>query len=170
MSAPPQGVPTDTAAHQVVFLDVNVPMYAAGQPHRYRDACIWILQEVADDRLAVAIDVEIVQEILYRFGALRRWDDAVRLSQNVLDLVPKVHSVESSDVHAAIDLFRRYAPLGVQARDVIHAAVMQHHGLTRIISTDQHFDHIEGLTRLDPVALYDAQRQTRQSEVGGLSS
>ena len=42
------------------------------------------------------------------------------------------------------------------ARYVIHAAVMQRHGLTRIISTDQHFDHIEGLTRLDPLTLYDA--------------
>ena len=156
MSAPPQVVSTDAAADEISFLDVNVPMYAAGQPHRYRDACAWILQEVADDRLAVAIDVEIVQEILYRFGALQRWDDAIRLSQSVLELVPNVHSVEPSDVHTAIELFRRYAPLGVQARDVIHAAVMQHRGLTRIISTDQHFDRIEGLIRLDPLTLYDA--------------
>ena len=135
------------------FLDVNVPMYAAGQPHRYRDACTWVLEEVAHERLAVAIDVEIIQEILYRFGALQRWDVAVRLSQSLLDLVPTVYPIQPTDARIAIELFQRYAPRGVQARDVIHAAVMQQHGLTHIISTDQHFDLIEGLTRLDPIVL-----------------
>ena len=143
-------------ADGTAFLDVNVPMYAAGQPHRYRDACIWLLQEVVEERLTVATDVEILQEILYRFGALQRWDDGVRLAQGVLDVVPTVYPVEASDARAAIELFGRYGPLGVQARDVIHAAVMRHRGLTRIISTDRHFDFIEGLTRLDPLDLYGA--------------
>ena len=133
-------------------------MYAAGQPHRYRDACAWVLAEVAHERLAVAIDVEIIQEILYRFGALQRWDDAVRLAQSLLDLVPTVYAVGPTDARVAIELFQRYAPLDVPARDVIHAAIMRQHGLTHIISTDQHFDLIEGLTRLDPIALADTRQ------------
>ena len=40
------------------------------------------------------------------------------------------------------------------ARDVIHVAVMQNNGLTEIISTDAHFDLIEGITRLDPKTLF----------------
>jgi predicted nucleic acid-binding protein len=32
--------------------------------------------------------------------------------------------------------------------------VMRNHGLTRIISTDQHFDQISGIVRVDPKALW----------------
>lgn len=58
----------------VVFLDVNVPMYAAGADHPHKAACVWAMEEVAEGRLAVAIDVEIVQEILHRYSAIRRWE------------------------------------------------------------------------------------------------
>jgi predicted nucleic acid-binding protein len=47
----------------------------------------------------------------------------------------------------------------VKARDLIRAAVMGHHGLTQIISTDAHFDQIEGIIRLDPQRLYDEWRE-----------
>jgi predicted nucleic acid-binding protein len=33
-------------------------------------------------------------------------------------------------------------------------AVMHNHGLTRIISTDYHFDRVAGIVRLDPQALW----------------
>ena len=33
------------------FLDVNVPMYAAGKPHAYKATCAWVLTEVANARL-----------------------------------------------------------------------------------------------------------------------
>ena len=39
------------------FLDTAVPMYAAGAPHRYRDACQWVMAEVAAGRLQVLINV-----------------------------------------------------------------------------------------------------------------
>jgi predicted nucleic acid-binding protein len=46
------------------FLDVNIPMYAAGKDHRSRAACVYVMQEIAEGRLIVAIDTEIIQEIL----------------------------------------------------------------------------------------------------------
>jgi hypothetical protein len=72
------------------LLDVSVPMYAAGQAHAYKESCVWIMSEVAAGRLDVAIDTEIVQEILYRYGALQRWDVAVALATDLLTLVPTV--------------------------------------------------------------------------------
>ena len=140
---------------QVFFLDVNVPMYAAGQPHAYRQACAWVLGEIANGRMAVAIDVEIVQEILYRYGALKRWRLAVALASELLSLVPLVLPVTLADARRSLALFERYAAGGVTARDVFHAAVMQNNDLTTIISTDEHFDQIEGLTRLSPQALFE---------------
>lgn len=138
----------------VVFVDVNVPMYAAGKPHVYKEACVWLLTEIADGRLPAAIDTEIIQEILYRYGSLRRWDIAVQMSISLMDMMPVVYSIQIVDMYTAVELAARYGPQGIKARDLIHAAVMQNNGLTQIISTDKHFDQIEGIVRLDPQALF----------------
>jgi len=39
---------------------------------------------------------------------------------------------------------------GVHARDIIHVAVMMNNNLSQIISTDTHFDKIQGVRRYDP--------------------
>jgi predicted nucleic acid-binding protein len=139
----------------VALLDVNVPMYAAGGAHPLKEACAWVMTEIAEGRLDVAIDTETVQEILYRYGALGRWEIATTMASNLLDLVPVVYPVLEADARKAVELFREYAPQGVTARDVLHAAVMQNDGMTTIISTDEHFDRIKGVLRLDPQALFD---------------
>ncbi len=136
------------------FLDVNVPMYAAGKDHIYKESCVWVLTEVANGRLDTIVDAEIIQEILYRYGAIQQWQIGVQMARNLLDLVPKVLPVTASDVKTAVSLFAHYAPQGVKARDVLHTAVMQNHDLTHIISTDRHFDQIDGITRLDPQVLF----------------
>lgn len=132
------------------FLDVNLPMYAAGKEHPYKESCIWVLTEIANGRLEAVIDAEIIREILYRYGALRQWQVGVQMAQNLLDLVPTVLPVTGDDMKTAVSLFAQYAPQGVKARDVLHTAVMHTHQLSHIISTDKHFDQIEGITRLDP--------------------
>lgn len=139
----------------LVFLDVNVPMYAAGGEHLYKDACAWILAEVAEGNLHTAIDTEIIQEILYRYGALQRWETGATLAASVLDLVPTVLPVTPTDARKAIQLFDEYASQGVKARDLIHAAVMHNNGIDQIISADQHFDLIEWVTRIDPLTLFE---------------
>ena len=137
------------------LLDVNVPMYAAGQAHPYREACVWVMTEITEGRLAAAIDTEIIQEILYRYGALEQWSVAVAMATSLLDVVPTVFPVQPTDARLAIALFERYAVHGVRARDLLHAAVMQNNEVSTIISTDVHFDRVEGITRLDPHDLFE---------------
>jgi uncharacterized protein len=137
----------------IFFLDVNVPMYAAGKAHSYQDACSWVMTQIAEGKLSVAIDTEIIQEVLYRYGSLREWSIATSMSTNLLKLVPTIYSVTQADIRRAVQLFSDYGPRGITARDLIHVAVMQNHGLTQIISTDAHFDRIVGITRLDPQIL-----------------
>ena len=132
----------------VLFLDANVPMYATGGDHPLKPACAWIMHEATEGRLPVAIDTELVQEILHRYGAIRRWDLGVEMAETLLDIVPAVFPVETRDVRRAIDLVRRYAPRGITSRHVVHAAVMLNNGLTHILSADEHFDIIEGITRI----------------------
>jgi len=137
------------------FLDVNVPMYAAGKDHPYKKSCVWVLTEVANGRLNAVISSEIIQEILYRYGALGQAQVGVQMAQNLMDLVPTVLPVTVEDMKTAVALFAEYAPKGVKARDVVHTAVMQTHQLTHIISTDKHFDQIEGITRIDPQTFFE---------------
>ncbi len=118
------------------------------------------MAEIAERRIDAAIDVEGIQEVLYRYGVLQRWEIAVTLATSLLELVPTVYPIQEGDARLAIDLFGRYAPLGVMARDLIHVAVMLNNGLTRIISTDAHFDPIEGIERLDPQRLYGEARRS----------
>lgn len=136
------------------LLDVNVPMYAAGAEHPYREACRWVMAEIAGERLDVVIDVEIIQEILHRYGALGRHAEAVAIATDVMEIVPSVFAVTAADAQTAIGLFQQYAPRGLRARDVLHVAVMLNNGLTDIISADGHFDLVPGIRRIDPVALY----------------
>jgi uncharacterized protein len=135
----------------LVFLDVNVPMYAAGRPHPYKDSCIRVMQAVADGQLTAAIDTEIVQEILYRYGALEQWEVATAMASDVLTLASVVYPITLEDIRLTVDLFAGYARKGVTARDLIHVAIMKNNGLSEIISVDDHFDLIEGIMRIDPL-------------------
>jgi predicted nucleic acid-binding protein len=139
---------------QPVLLDVNVPMYAGGRSHPYRDPCAWILTEVAHGALAAAIDTETTQEILHHYGASGRWDIAVAMAHSLLQIVPTVYPMLLADAQLAIELCQRYGPRGIKARDVVHIAIMQNHGISTIISADRHFDGIDGVTRLDPLELF----------------
>ncbi len=144
-----------------LFLDVNIPMYAGGKDHRYKESCAWIMTQVADGNLAVATDTEAIQEILYRYGAIKHWKIGVAMANSLMQLVPEIYPVDLEDVRRAVDLFQEYGPKGITARDVLHAAVMMNRGLARIMSTDSHFDLIEGITRVDPEDLFLHRRRQK---------
>jgi predicted nucleic acid-binding protein len=72
----------------------------------------------------------------------------------MLDLIPVTLPISPRDMQTAVQLFAQYGPSGVKARDVTHAAVMENNGITKIISTDRHFDQFPNIVRLDPPDLY----------------
>lgn len=136
------------------LLDANVPMYAAGREHKYKESCSWILMEVAEQRINGVIDTEIIQEILYRYGAIRRWESGVSISRDMMVIAADILPVSGSHMSLAIDLFEEYAYQGIPARDALHVAVMISAGIKGIISTDSHFDRITGVERIDPLDLF----------------
>ena len=48
-----------------VFLDTNIFLYAAGQAHTQRDACVDVLRRVAAGTLEATANSEVIQEILH---------------------------------------------------------------------------------------------------------
>lgn len=63
-------------------------------------------------------------------------------------MIGEVLPVTREDTVQAIALHRRYPE--VQARDAVHAAVMQSNEVLLIVTADRHFDRFVGLRRVDP--------------------
>jgi hypothetical protein len=135
----------------VLFLDTNIPMYAAGAVGPYKRPCVDVLKAVAEGRLDAVTNVEVFQEILYRFHALRRLSDGIELSVYFRQCVPNALPVVWDDVEMALKLLHEYKDL--KPRDALHAGVMLNHGITQICSADKDFDRIQEVDRIDPQTL-----------------
>jgi predicted nucleic acid-binding protein len=132
------------------FLDTNVFMYAAGRDHALKAPCVAVLRRVAREELEVLTNAEVLQEILYRYGAIGELQRGLHLARLAVDQVGgEVLPVTLADMRRAFDLVGRYGT-AITCRDAVHAATMLSNGLTHLISADSHFDVIEGIARLDP--------------------
>lgn len=132
------------------FLDANIFMYAAGREHPFRAPCVAVLRRVTRQELETLTNVEVLQEIVRRYGALGEHQRGLHLALLAVDQVARqVLPVTLADMQRAFDLISRYGA-GIRSRDAVHAATMLNNRLTHIISTDTHFDAIEGITRIDP--------------------
>jgi predicted nucleic acid-binding protein len=131
-----------------VFIDTAVLMYAAGDEHPLREPSARLLERTANGDLDAVISVEVVQEIVHRFLALRRPEIGIEMAQYALDLfapvLPVTHGVMRR-VPGLVGLYPRLA-----ARDLVHVATCQHEGIAEIISPDRGFDAVEGMKRTDP--------------------
>jgi len=131
-----------------VFVDANIPMYAAGGDHPLKAPSLGVLEAVARGRIAAATDSEVIQEILHRYASLGRREEGAEVGELFLRVVRDVLPVTREDMVQAIALYRKHPE--VQARDAVHAAVMQRSQVTVIVTADRHFEQFAGLRRIDP--------------------
>jgi predicted nucleic acid-binding protein len=66
----------------IVFIDVNIPMYVAGREHPHREPSLRFLEAVHRNEIEGCTSTEVLQEILYRYSELRRFE----LGREVYDL------------------------------------------------------------------------------------
>lgn len=137
-----------------IFLDANIFMYAAGKEHRYKQPCIQILKAVESGQLSCVTNVEVLQELLYRYHHIHILNKGIQLCQLILEYPLTLLSVTQSDIQLSLELLAQNQAAGLKPRDAIHAATMQNNNLTQILSADKHFDHIASIHRLDPLT-YD---------------
>jgi predicted nucleic acid-binding protein len=133
-----------------VFLDANIPMYAAGAQGPYKKPCALLLAAVAQGRLDAVTDVEVFQEILYRYHAIQRPEAAAEIALHFRICVSNTLPILWDDMEITIKLLHQYP--GLKPRDALHAAVMLNHGITRLWSADKDFDRIKEIERLDPLS------------------
>jgi predicted nucleic acid-binding protein len=130
----------------VIFLDSNVPMYLVGAEHPNKHTARHVLEGLIASQERMVTDVEVIQEILHRYVAIRRRDAIDPCVTVLLELADEVFDVDVETVLAARDLVRDHEDLS--ARDALHVAVMRRHGVRRILSFDKGFDQVEGLDRI----------------------
>ena len=123
-------------------------MYAAGNPHPSKESSLALLERIAAGRLRAVTDTEVLQEILYRFWALKLVAKGMDLLDHFILAVPVVLPVTKRDMVRARALLVR--EFGLSPRDAVHAAVLLNNGLKTIYSYDRHFDRIPEVHRLEP--------------------
>ncbi len=130
----------------MIFIDSNVPMYMVGAPHPNKDRVLALLAQSAADGEWLVTDVEVYQEILHRYTAIRRLDAIDVAFANLDAITDEILPFGISEVRAAKALLESVN--GLSARDALHVAVMRRAGVHRILSFDQGFDACPGIDRL----------------------
>jgi len=121
-------------------------MYLVGVAHPHKsDAQRW-LEKLVSDRQRLVTDAEVLQEILHRYVAINRRDAIQPAFDALLGIVDQVLAVDRSIAERAKEIVLGYRQLS--ARDAVHLAVMEHHGIERILTFDSGFDGFPGIARL----------------------
>ena len=133
-----------------VFIDANIPIYAAGREHTYKTYCTRIMRMVGSNPRSFLTNSEVMQELMHRYRSSGRWALGKEVFRSFAEAMrDRVEPVFLEDVERASDLADRYPEM--HSRVLVHAAVMKRLGVDRIVSADRGFDRLAGLVRLDPL-------------------
>ena len=129
----------------MILIDAHIPMYLIGAAHPNKERARALVERAIIDEERLVTDAEVLHEILHRFVAIGRRDAVEAGIRTLLDLVDDVLPIELGDVRRAAGIV---AAGPMTARDALHLAVMEHHGIDRIMTFDRGFDGISGIERL----------------------
>ena len=130
----------------MILVDSNIPMYLVGSPHPHKSDAQRLLEQLVNDRQCLVTDAEVLQEILHRYVAIDRRDAIQPAFDALLGIVDQVLEVTRTTAERAKEIVLGHRRLS--ARDAVHLAVMEQHGINRILSFDSGFDGFPGIARL----------------------
>ena len=130
----------------MILIDSNVPMYLVGASHPHKTDAERILERLVRLRERLVTDAEVLQEVLRRYVAIDRRDAIQPAFDALLAVVDEVLPVGGKTVERAKQIVQAYRRLS--ARDAVHLAIMEEHGIERVLSFDTGFDSFPGIKRL----------------------
>ena len=130
----------------MILIDSNIPMYLVGADHPNKEAARRLVERSIAGQERLVTDVEVFQEILHRYVAIGRRDAIQPAFDALLGVVDQVLPIDLADVQRARSLL--VGPGDLSARDALHVAVMQRHGIERLMTFDRRFDVIPGIRRV----------------------
>lgn len=130
----------------MILVDSNVPMYLVGESRPHKRDAQRVIRDLLADRQRLVTDAEVFQEILHRYRSINRSEAIQHAFDTLVDLVDEILPITFETVDRAREVL--LARWTLPARDAVHVAVMQEHGIERIVSFDGHFDEVPGIERL----------------------
>ena len=130
----------------MIFVDSNIPMYLIGAAHPHKTESQVILERLIAAGERLVTDAEVLQEILHRYTAIDRREAIGPALQVTLDIVDEVLPIGKAEALRAGEIVQNRVLMS--ARDAIHIAVMERHGIRSIFSFDGDFDRWPGLQRI----------------------
>ena len=130
----------------MIFVDSNIPMYLIGAAHPHKAEAQVILERLIAAGERLVTDAEVLQEILHRYTAIGKRDAIGPAFQLTLGIVDDVIPIEKAEVLRAAEITQSRTLMS--ARDAVHIAVMERHGIRSILSFDADFDSWPGLHRI----------------------
>jgi hypothetical protein len=124
-------------------------MYLIGAAHPHKTEAQVILERLIAAGQRLVTDAEVLQEILHRYTAIDKRDAIGPALQVTLDIVDEVIPIGKAEVLRAGDIAQNR--VSMSARDAVHIAVMERHGIRSILSFDGDFDRWPGLQRIHQI-------------------
>lgn len=121
-------------------------MYLVGRDPSRKVATQSAVEKLLNDRQRMVTDAEVLQEILHRYLSIKRPDAIQPAFDTLLSLADEVLSIDRLVITRAKQIVLSYHRFS--ARDAVHLAVMQQHGIGQILTFDTGFDGFPGITRL----------------------
>lgn len=130
----------------MILVDSNIPIYLVGAPHPHKADAQRLLENLISDRQRLVTDAEVLQEILHLYVAIKRRDAVQPAFDALLGITDEVLAVDRAAAERAKEIVMGHGKMS--ARDALHLAVMERHGIERILSFDSGFDGFPGISRL----------------------
>ena len=130
----------------MILVDSNIPMYLIGAPHPHKADAQRLVERCIAQGERLVTDAEVLQEILHRYVAIGRRAAIQPAFEALLGFVDEVLPVTAGDVVRAKDIVLGRRKLS--ARAALHVAVMERHGIERVMTFDRGYDGVPGIERL----------------------
>lgn len=136
-----------------MYFDTNVIIYAIEDNARYGKRCKEILAAIQNHRCKVGASSVVLLEIM---NVLQKLNIVLRTKG-----IPEIDISANIDVILALPIVwfdltpgimhRAATVRGLRPADAVHVVTAELEGIREIISADQDFDRVAGLTRIDPL-------------------
>ena len=121
-------------------------MYVIGPSHPRKLDALRLLEGAISEGHRLVTDAEVLQEILHRYSAIEKPSAIQPAFEVLLGVVDEVFPLDLADVQRAKEIL--LGVKGLSARDSVHLATMERHGVGVVMSFDRGLDAYPAVQRL----------------------
>jgi predicted nucleic acid-binding protein len=126
-----------------VFIDANIPMYAAGSGHPNKETSEKILEKISRKQIYGVTSAEVLQEILHRYQSINMLSSGIAIFEEFSNIIDEVLQINFKILESAKNILSGNP--SILTRDAVHAATMEYYSIDYIATFDKHFEHFENI-------------------------